>query len=135
MEVGTLLLSETGFSPYRVWFTSLTFAKEHPNELRAFTAASIRGWREYLEGDRSAADKRIGELNKSMVPDFIAFCVNALKQHQLVGGDPKQAETYGQIRTDRLEAEIHQLEQIGMIDKPVRVSDVFDGQFLPAQAK
>jgi NitT/TauT family transport system substrate-binding protein len=134
-DVDTLLLSETGFAPYRIWFTTRQFADAHPEILRAFTSASIRGWRDYLEGDRTAADKRIGELNKQMVPEFIAYSVNAMIQHHLVSGNTASGETYGQIRAERLEEEIRQLEQIGMLDKPVTVSDVFDGQFLPQNAR
>ena len=97
-DIGVLLLSDTGFSPYRVWFTSKKFAAEHPEAVRAFTAASIRGWREYMEGDRTAANQLITKDNKQMLPEFMDYSVNAMKKYRLVAGDPAKGETYGQIR-------------------------------------
>jgi NitT/TauT family transport system substrate-binding protein len=134
-EIETLLLSDTGFSPYRVWFTSRKFATEHPEAVRAFTAASIRGWREYLEGDRTAADKLIGTENKQMLPEFIAYSVGAMKQYQLPAGDPAKGETYGQIKADRIAEQIRQLVEIGVLETPLKVEDVFDASFLPDAAK
>jgi NitT/TauT family transport system substrate-binding protein len=134
-DVDTLLLSESGFAPYRVWFTTRQFAEAHPEELRAFTAASIRGWRDYLEGDRTAADQRIGELNRQMVPEFIAFSVDTMKKYHLVAGDPSAGETYGQIRPDRLDQELKQLAEIEMLDRPVTLAEVFDPRFLPPETK
>ncbi len=134
-DVETLLLSDTGFSPYRIWFTSRKYAAQHPDVVRAFTVASIRGWRDYMEGDRSAADRRIGELNKQMTPEFIAYSVGAMKQYHLVAGDAAAGETYGQIRVARLQQQLEQLQSIGVIEHPLRVADVFDGKFIPAEAR
>jgi NitT/TauT family transport system substrate-binding protein len=133
-KIGLLVLSDSGFSPYRVWYTSRKYAQEHPDVVRAFTAASIRGWKDYMEGDRSAADRRIGELNKQMLPGFIAFSVETMKARQLVSGDPAQGETYGQIRPSRIEELIRQLTTIGILTQPLKVADVFDASFLPASA-
>lgn len=130
-DVGALLLSDTGFSPYRIWFSSKAFIAKNPEIVRAFTAASIRGWREYIDGDRQEADARIGALNKQMTPEFIAFSVGAMRSHQLVHGDPAKGEVVGQIDPARIAAEIRQLADIGMLGQPVKVADVFDEKFLP----
>ncbi len=134
-RVGTLLLSDSGFSPYRVWFTSRQYAREHPAVVQAFTAASIRGWRDYMEGDRTETDRMIGVLNKQMLPDFIAFSVEAMRTHQLVAGDPARGETYGQIRPARVQELIEQLTAIGILTQPLKVEDVFDPGFLPGEAR
>jgi NitT/TauT family transport system substrate-binding protein len=135
VDVGVLLLSETGFSPYRVWYTSRDFLEKHPDQVRAFTEASVRGWRDYLEGDRAAADQRISELNKQMTPEFIAYSVGAMKEYKLAAGDPAAGETYGQIRAARIEEQIKQLIEIHVVEKPIKVGDIFDGRFLPESAK
>jgi NitT/TauT family transport system substrate-binding protein len=133
--VETLLLSDTGFSPYRVWFTSKKFAAEHPEVVQAFTAASIRGWRDYIEGDPAPANQLIAAENKQMLPDFIAFSVGAMKQYKLPAGDAAKGETYGQITPARIAEEIKQLVDIGVLESPLQVEDVFDARFLPGNAK
>lgn len=40
-NVGTFLLSESGFNPYRVWFTSRSFLRRHPDKVAAFHRAKI----------------------------------------------------------------------------------------------
>jgi NitT/TauT family transport system substrate-binding protein len=131
----TLLLSNTGFSPYRVWYTSRAFIEKNPEAVRAFTAASIRGWSEYLEGDRVAADAAIGKLNKQMVPEFIAFSVAAMKQHGLVAGEAAKGERVGRIDPARITTEIKQLADIGVLGRPVTLAEVFDDRFLPAEVR
>jgi NitT/TauT family transport system substrate-binding protein len=133
--VETLLLSDTGFSPYRVLYTSKKLVAEHPDEVRAFTAATIRGWRDYMEGDRTAANQLIAAANKQMLPDFIDYSVGAMKEYKLIAGDPAKGETYGQIKAARIAEEIKQLVDIGVLESPLKVEDVFDGSFLPAGAK
>jgi len=130
VDAGVLLLSESGFSPYRVWYASREFLRKNPEAARAFTAASIRGWRDYIEGDSSAANKRIGELNQQMQPAFVAYSVGAMKDHKLCGGDPAAGETYGQIRAARIDEQIKQLTEIGVLDQPIKTADIFDGSFL-----
>ena len=87
-EPEVLLISDSGFSPYRVWYTRRSFIAEHPEVVRAFTAASIRGWRDYLGGDRAAANALIASLNPKMEPAFMDYSVEAMRKYHLVTGDP-----------------------------------------------
>jgi NitT/TauT family transport system substrate-binding protein len=130
-DVGTLLISDTGFSPYRVWYTSRSFLAAHPEVVRAFGQATVRGWREYIDGDRSAADARIAALNPKMDPDFMAFSVQAMKTYGLVTGGTGGDADIGRIDPDRIATQIKQLAAIGLLDKPVTVGDVFDPRFQP----
>lgn len=131
-HVGVLLLSDSGFSPYRVWYTRREMIRDHPDVVRAFTAASIRGWHEYLLGNRAAADALIAARNPKMTPDFMRYSVHAMRQYGLVTGDPAQGETIGQIRRSRIATQIRQLESIHLLERPVTVDEVFDPHFLPA---
>lgn len=134
-DPGVLLLSDTGFSPYRIWYSSRSFLTKNLAAARAFTAASLRGWREYIDGDRAAADAMIGSLNKQMTPEFIAYSVGAMREHRLVDGDPAKGDAQGRIDPARLAQEISQLTAIGMLGQPLKVADVFDDQFLPADVR
>lgn len=130
-DVGVLLLSEIGFAPYRVWYSSRSFIAKNPEVARAFTAASIRGWREYIDGDRTEADARIGALNRQMTPEFIAFAVRAMKEHRLVNGDPAKGEAIGQLDPARVTDQLKQLAELGLLTRPVTLAEVFDDRFLP----
>ena len=101
----------------------------------AFTAASIRGWRDYMEGDPSAANQLISTDNKQMLPEFIAFSTNAMKKYRLIAGDPARGETHGQINPARIAEEIHQLVEIGVLDSPLNVEDVLDESVVPPSVK
>jgi len=132
-KVGVLPLWDTGFSPYRVWYARRSFAAEHPDVARAFSAATLRGWRDYIEGDRAAANARIAALNPKMTPAFMDFSVNALKEYQLVTGNPATGEAFGKISRERVARELKQLADIGQLEKPVSVDDVLDARFLPPE--
>jgi NitT/TauT family transport system substrate-binding protein len=131
VDPGVLMLSETGFAPYRVWYTSRDFINKNPEAVRAFTAASIRGWNEYITGDRQEADVRIRSLNKGITPEFSDYCAAALRDNLLVAGDPNKGEATGRIDPARLAEEVRQLKELGMLGQQVKVTDVFDDRFLP----
>ena len=134
-DVGTLLLSDAGIRPYRIWYTSRSLLTKNPAVARAFTAASIRGWRDYMEGDRKEADALIGSLNPKMVPEFIAYSVGAMREFKLVEGDPSKGERIGQIDPVRFANEITELTAIGVLGRPVKLADVFDETFLPEDVR
>lgn len=130
-KVKTLLLSGIGFPPYRVWYTSRSFAEKNPAIVKAFTAASIRGWSEYISGDRAEADRMIASLNAKMVPEFIAYSLATMRDYKLVAGDPEKGEAIGRIDPARIDEELRQLAALGVLGQPVKLADFFDPQFLP----
>ena len=131
VDPGLLLLSDTGFAPYRVWYTSRKFLAENPGVVRAFCAASVRGWREYLDGDRAAADAMIQSLNKQITPEFTTYCLGVMHQYKLIAGDPAQGEAVGRLDPARLQTQLEQLNDIHLIGTPIKLADVFDDRFLP----
>jgi NitT/TauT family transport system substrate-binding protein len=84
----TLLISNSGYDPYRTLFTTQKFAREHPDALRAFVAATVRGWRDFMTGDPAPANALIAQANDQMKPDFLEFSLGAMKENFLVTGRP-----------------------------------------------
>lgn len=123
-RVGILMLSDAGISPYRVWFTTRAFLAEHADLARAFTQASLRGWAEYVGGDRAQADARLETLNPRMNPDFIRYCVGAMQSYRLISGDAAAGDAPGRLNPARLADQIRQLSAIGVLAHPVTVADV-----------
>src|SRR5690606_11933917 len=65
-EVGTLLIADSGYAPYRVIFTSRDFLARHPDVVRAFVSASARGFDDLVEGDPSPAFAALQQANPLM---------------------------------------------------------------------
>lgn len=129
-DPGVLLFSETGFRPYHVWYTSRSFARQNPEAVLAFTRASIKGWRDYLFGDRSEANALIADLNPKMSKGLIRFSVESMLEHELVTGEGGDPADIGKIDPERLATQIEQLVAIGFLDQPIPVESIFDDRFL-----
>ena len=59
-------MSDSGFRPYRVIYTTQRYLREHPAEVRAFVAASLRGWDDFMNGDPSPGKALISKGNPTM---------------------------------------------------------------------
>jgi NitT/TauT family transport system substrate-binding protein len=132
--VDVLPVSACGFDPYRVWYTRRGFLAQHPDVVRAFGAATVRGWREYLHGDAAAADALIASLDLKLDPPFIAYSRQAMRSYRLVEGDALAGDALGRIRRERLATQIKQLADVGLLDHPIAVEDVWDPRFAPEPA-
>jgi NitT/TauT family transport system substrate-binding protein len=121
--VKTLLISDSGYDPYRVLTANADFVAAHPRETRAFVQASIRGWNDYLHGDPSPADRIIEATNPQMTPDFVAYSRAALLRYRLVEGDPAKGETTGKLTRARLERQLDELRQLKLLDRPITVDE------------
>ncbi len=54
----TLLISNSGYNPYRVVYANATYARAHPDVVKAFVAATLRGWKDFMEGHPGPAKDR-----------------------------------------------------------------------------
>ncbi len=131
---GTLLLSESGFSPYRVWFSSRGFANANPEVVEAFNEASIRGWNDYLTGDRTEANAIIEATNPQQNEEFMAYVVKAMIDNKLVTGDPEKGEATGRITKERIQKQIDQLASIDMLESEVKIEQVLPARILETSA-
>lgn len=128
----TLLISDTGYDPYRVIFTSQKFAREHPEQVRAFVAASIKGYEDYLGGDPSPANKLILERNTKMDSDQIAFSRQAVIERKLVAGDPSKDQRIGLVTKRRMQEQMDNMVSLGMLPAALPLEKFVRFDFLPA---
>lgn len=131
-QVGALLIANDAYEPYRVMFAGLEFLAQHPAVVRKFVRASIRGWDDYLTGDPSPANQLLASKRSDLSPEFMAYSIKAMNEYKLVTGDPAKGEHTGQLTAARLAKQIKLLQEVGVLDKPVAVSDVATFEFLPA---
>jgi NitT/TauT family transport system substrate-binding protein len=82
------LLADEGYPGYAtmVMATDGLIAK-NPAAVQAFVEASAQGWRDYLNGDPTAADALIRKDNPEMTADVLAQAREKLKSYKIVEGD------------------------------------------------
>lgn len=114
--VRTLLISATGYSPYRVFYTSRTYLAQHADVVAKFTRASIRGWRDYMQ-DPSLVNAELLKRNPAQAPEQMQFTWQALKDgHFIDGGDPANT---GRMDPARWTTMYSQLSDLKLIAHPI----------------
>jgi NitT/TauT family transport system substrate-binding protein len=124
---------DAGFDAYTAIFANRPWAERNADHLRAFMAAYIRGWKDYIEGDPAPAHALMKELNPNNSDDFLAFSRKMIIDEKLVIGrhatDDSQA---GRISRERFALQIHQLEELGILPKGrLAVDQVMTTEYLP----
>jgi NitT/TauT family transport system substrate-binding protein len=132
VKTRALLIADAGYDPYRVIFTNQNFAREHPEAVRAFMAASVRGWLDYLHGDSSLAAARLHQENQTQTAGQIAYSIDALKSHHLVEGDPAKGERAGLITPARMASMVQTLVELQVLPAPMPLDDFARFEFVPA---
>ena len=130
-NVGALLIASDNYEPYRVIFAGNEFLANHPDIVGKFVRASIKGWVDYLAGDPAPANKLLAAKRTDLSPEFMAYSIKAMNDYKLVSGDAQKGVSVGQLTTARLEKQIKLLQEVGVLDKPIAVSDVATFEFLP----
>jgi NitT/TauT family transport system substrate-binding protein len=128
-KVRTLLISSSGYDPYRVQFTSQQYLADHPEVVEKFVQASIRGWREYLR-DPGPTDAYLLKLNPALNPVQEAFTAQALRDGGFItGGDPSGAEV-GRMAAARWQTMEEQLQSLGILKSPVNATTAYSLKFV-----
>ena len=125
---------DAGFRAYAVLVTSRRFAHAHPNELRAFVRAYIRGWRDYLEGDPTPANTALKQANPNNSDDFLAFSRRMIIEAKLVTGRDAQSgdSQIGRLDPARYATQIAQLEDLDILRRgKVTADSAMTTAFLP----
>jgi NitT/TauT family transport system substrate-binding protein len=127
----TLLLANSGYRPYRVIYANSGFVRAHPEAVRAFVAATLRGWKDFMEGDPAPAKKEIFARNAAMTEDFFDFSLGAMKENHFVTGDPALGERLGLITRQRMQDQVDLFVRLKVIDAPVPLDQFVSFDFLP----
>ncbi|HEY1847774.1 MAG TPA: ABC transporter substrate-binding protein, partial [Opitutaceae bacterium] len=124
---------DAGFDAYTALVANVPWAEAHPAELKAFMAAYIRGWKDYIAGDPAPANAMLKQLNPENTDEFLAFCRKMIISEQLVvGRGARDDSNTGRISRERFTTQIHQLEELGIIPKgKLAVDQVMTTQYLP----
>lgn len=129
-QVRSMLISETGYNPYRVFITSRSFLQQHPEVVGKFVRASLRGWHDYLEhpDDINAA---IAKLNPAMSKAQMQFSYEALRDQHFITGDDPTGNDLGRLDPARWNSMYQQLLELKVIQKPFDPATAYTLQFMP----
>ena len=125
---------DAGFRGYAVLITNKKFAREHPEELRAFTRAYVRGWRDYLEGDPRPAHAVMKIANPNNTDEFMQFSRRMIITERLVTGRDAEGgwERIGRLDPARFTQQISLLEDLGLLKKgKVTAASAMTTEYLP----
>ncbi len=126
-----LLISDSGYDPYRTVFGNTAYVAAHPEVARAFVRASIRGWEDYLRGDPAPGDALIAKDYAQNTPELLKFARETMLAHGTADGDPAKGERLGLISRKRIAEQIAILTDLGLLKVPLTVDQVARFDFLP----
>jgi len=129
IETRVLLVSDAGYSPYRVVYTTHDFVQQHPEIVAKFVRASVKGWKDYLN-DPAAAHAMIAKLNPALNPEWMQFTWQQLRDGHFVAGDDPSGAQLGQMDPARWATMYEQLVDLKVIDKPFDPATAYTLQFL-----
>jgi NitT/TauT family transport system substrate-binding protein len=129
-NVRTLLISTTGYQPYRVMFTSRQFLAEHPDVVQRFVTASVQGWTNYL-ANPGMVDGELTKLNPAMSPEQMQFSIDTLKQDRFIAGDGTPDSHLGHFTAERWSTIYGQLAALKVIAQPIDPATAYTLQFAP----
>jgi NitT/TauT family transport system substrate-binding protein len=130
-QVGILMLADAGYDPYRVIYTSRDYAAKHPEVLRRFLEATIAGYEDLIAGDPAPAFAAVSAANPSMDSGLMQHSLGQMRALRLVQGSSAEGERTGRIIRERIAKQIEQLQELGLLAKPLSVDDVARFDLLP----
>jgi NitT/TauT family transport system substrate-binding protein len=124
------LLSDYGYPGYAAMVVTQTkIADKKPDLVRAFVAASIEGWRDYLHGDPTPGNRLIKEANPEMTDDLLAYGLWAMKTNHIVEADG----AIGEMTDARWADFVAQMSQTGLYPANLPIKAGYRLDFLPRQ--
>jgi len=130
VEVRNLLISSSGYDPYRVAFTTRDYAAQHPDVVARFVRASIRGWNAYLK-DPSATNAELLRLNPALNPAQVAYTSQQLRDGAFIAGSDASGSQTGRMTDARWAAMYEQLKSLGMLNGAVELNQAYTLKYLP----
>lgn len=131
VETNFLPFASTGFNPYNdVMFATEDFIEEHPDELKAFLDATMRGWSDYI-GDVDVATTTNAALlaaNDEQTEESIWFAWDKQREY-IVDGDG--TDQLGAMTEERWNTLADQMVDLGVLDSGADASGAYDASFLP----
>jgi len=129
VETRVLLISDAGYSPYRVMYTTRDYVQQHPEIVGKFVRASVKGWKDYLN-DPGPANAMIAKLNPALNAEWMQYTWTQLRDGHFVAGDDPSGAQVGQMDPKRWATMYDQLVDLKVIQHPFDPTTAYTLQFL-----
>jgi NitT/TauT family transport system substrate-binding protein len=125
------LLADHGYPGYAAMVvTQAKMIANRPEIVRAFVAASIEGWRDYLNGDPTAGNSLIKQANPDMTDEMIAYGIAQLKSNHIVD----QGGVIGAMTDARWAEWLAEMSRTGIYPADLPIKSGYTLDFLPTGA-
>jgi NitT/TauT family transport system substrate-binding protein len=131
----TLLIADSGYNPYRVVFGLQGYVRTHPDTVRAFLKASLRGWKTFMAGDAGPARTLILRNNPQMTADFIDYSMGKMRDDFIVDGHAERGERLGLMTQARMREQSALLAELKIIPAPLPLEKFVRFDLLPDDLK
>ncbi|WP_321276897.1 ABC transporter substrate-binding protein [Thiomicrorhabdus indica] len=133
-DIHVMLMADHGLKLYgNTLIVNPAFAKENPEKVKAFVAATIKGWKYTVEHPEEAV-KFVTAKNKivkeSVELERLQMCIN----DNVVTEDVKK-NGFGDVDYSRLEESIEQISMTYTYKNKPSAEAVFTSEFLPAKSE
>lgn len=132
VETRVLLISDAGYSPYRVMYATRDFVQQHPEIVGKFVRASVKGWKDYLN-DPGPANAMIAKLNPALNAEWMQYTWTQLRDGHFVAGDDPSGAQVGQMDPKRWATMYDQLVDLKVIQHPFDPTTAYTLQFLQSK--
>ncbi|AET61144.1 NMT1/THI5 like domain-containing protein [Paenibacillus terrae HPL-003] len=129
VDVNFLLLADAGYNPYsNVLFTTEQYIQDHPDIVRAYVEASMKGW-DYYKTNYDTVNDVILKENPDFTKEKLNYAAKTLIPFVYEGDAVEHGVGY---MTDERWTELgRQLTEIGALKSEPDISKVFTDKFLP----
>ncbi len=130
VDFGTLLNADSGYNIYaNVYFTTEKMIAEHPDQVKAFVEATVKGW-DYYKTHYEEINPAIKEKNPDMDLDMMKY--SAEKEMDFAFGGDAATKGTGIMTAERWSEVQQQLLDVGILKTKEDINKVFTTKFLPA---
>ncbi|MHA6532102.1 ABC transporter substrate-binding protein [Paenibacillus sp. BAC0078] len=131
VDVDYILNYDLGYKQYgNILFTTEDYMKDHPDIVKAYVEASVKGW-DYYKDNSEEINKSMQEKNPDLKLEAMAFGTKA--QEPLIYGGDAEKNGVGYMNKDIWEGLQKQLVDIGILKEAEPIDNVFTNQFLPGK--
>ena len=132
-DISLILMRDHGLDLYgNVIIVNPEFAKSNPDAVKAFVAATVRGFQETAKDPEGAVKHVLNHNDIAREEVELERLKMALAQNIIT--DEVRANGIGAVDMDRLERSIDQIADTYEFTNRPMAADVFDSQYLPAKA-
>ena len=129
-KVNFFLFADDGYPPYGTTIVAMEkTVAERPEVLRRFVAASMEGWKSFMQNPAPAV-ALIKRDNPNMDDETISFAIKRMKELDVLSGGDAKAAGIGTVREGRFKATYDMLVQSQLLDPKVDWRKSFTTQFV-----